>query len=86
MKSEEQRAMRAASPVMTVKQVADYLQCHPSTIYRMLKRGDFASCVFRVGSDWRFIKTAVDVWIAAGGPAAGSLVDAECKHAYRKTL
>jgi len=63
------RAMEAISPVMTVKQLADYLQCHPSTIYRMLKRGDFASCVFRVGSDWRFITAAIDAWIAAGGPA-----------------
>ncbi len=64
MKSEEQRAMRAASPVMTVKQLADYLQCHPSTIYRMLHQGKFVNCVFKVGSDHRFIKSAIDAWIA----------------------
>lgn len=50
------------SPVMSVKEVADYLQVHPSTIYRLLKRGTIPA--FRVGSDWRFRKADLDAWLA----------------------
>ena len=49
------------SPVMTVKETADYLQVHMSTIYRMLKAGSLPS--FRVGSDWRFRKADLDEWL-----------------------
>ncbi len=38
--------------VMTLQEVAQYLRCHPSTIYRALKRGELPG--FRIGSDWRF--------------------------------
>jgi excisionase family DNA binding protein len=68
---EEKRALHGNSPIMTVIQLADYLQIHVSTVYRMLKRGDFNSCTFRVGSDHRFIKSAVDAWIAARGVVEG---------------
>ena len=49
------------SPVMTVKECADYLQVHPSTVYRLLKRGTIPA--FRVGSDWRFRKADLDAWL-----------------------
>ncbi len=65
--------MQASSPVMTVNQLADYLQIHTSTVYRMLKRGDLAICVFRVGSDYRFIRSGVDAWIAASLPSLDTL-------------
>ncbi len=83
---DEKRAVQARSPVMTVQQLADYLQIHPSTIYRLLKRGDLAACVFRVGSDYRFVRSGVDAWIAAGCPSPGSLVDANFKTVGRKPL
>ncbi len=76
---EQKRAAQANSPVMTVKQLGDYLQCHPSTIYRMLHRGEFTNCVFRVGSDHRFIKSAIDAWIAG-------LADPDFKEVGRKPL
>lgn len=38
--------------IMTLFEVADYLWVHPSTLYRMIKRGDIQS--IRVGSDHRF--------------------------------
>ena len=38
--------------IMTLQEVAQYLRCHPSTIYRALKRGELPG--FRIGSDWRF--------------------------------
>lgn len=49
-----------ASKIMTVKEVSDYLHVHPSTIYRLLKRGELPA--FRVGSDWRFNTESIDEW------------------------
>ena len=47
--------------VMTVRELSDYLHCHPSTIYRMLRRNQIPA--FHVGSDWRFNIEAIDHWI-----------------------
>jgi excisionase family DNA binding protein len=45
---------------MTLKEVSDYLHVHPSTIYRLLKRGEIPA--FRIGSDWRFNIETIDIW------------------------
>jgi len=55
------RRTRYDSPIMSVKECADYLQVHPSTVYRLLKRGSLPG--FRVGSDWRFRKEDMDAWL-----------------------
>ena len=47
-------------PVLTVREVADYLHCHPSTIYKLLKTHQIPG--FRVGSDWRFNIETIDAW------------------------
>ena len=52
------------SPVMTVKECADFLQVHPTTIYRLLKADKIPA--FRLGSDWRFSKTELVKWIDRG--------------------
>jgi excisionase family DNA binding protein len=49
-----------ASPVMTVRELADYLRVHPSTIYRLLKQKRIPA--FKVGSDWRFNRETIDRW------------------------
>lgn len=46
--------------VMNVKEVADYLRVHPSTIYRLLKQR--ALPAFKVGADWRFNREHIDRW------------------------
>jgi len=46
--------------VMTVEQVASYLHCSPTTIYRLLKKK--AIPAFRLGSDWRFNRESIDQW------------------------
>lgn len=46
--------------VLTVKELAEYLRVHPSTIYRLLQRDTLPA--FRVGSDWRFNLEAIDRW------------------------
>ena len=47
--------------VLTVREVAELLQFHPITVYRLLKTMDFPG--FKVGSNWRFSSEAVEKWI-----------------------
>ena len=46
--------------IMTVRELADYLRVHPTTIYRQLKRRQLPA--FKVGSDWRFNVESIDRW------------------------
>lgn len=47
--------------IMTLNEVADYLKVHRSSIYRLLKIGEIPG--FRMGTDWRFSREAIDEWI-----------------------
>ena len=51
--------------MLTIGEVAEILRVHPTTIYRLLKRGDFPG--FKVGGNWRISTTALNQWIAAFG-------------------
>jgi excisionase family DNA binding protein len=46
--------------VMTVKELADYLRVHPTTVYRLLRTRQLPG--FRVGSEWRFNRAAIEQW------------------------
>jgi excisionase family DNA binding protein len=46
--------------VMTVKELSEYLRVHPSTVYKLLRRGDLPG--FRIGTDWRFNAEVIDRW------------------------
>jgi excisionase family DNA binding protein len=48
---------------MTLEEVANYLRVHPSTIYRLVKRGKLPA--FKVGSDWRFNLESIEDWRAS---------------------
>ena len=52
--------MKVDPKVWTIKDVAILLRTHPSTIYRMLKRGEITG--FKIGSDWRFNIEDVERW------------------------
>lgn len=54
------------SDIMTLREVADYLKVTKQTIYRMLNAKQIPS--FRVRSEWRFKKEAIDKWIEQGTP------------------
>ncbi|MGH7906072.1 MAG: helix-turn-helix domain-containing protein [Candidatus Binataceae bacterium] len=59
-------AAKPASPVssaprvLTVRDLADYLRVHQSTIYKLLKKGGLPG--FKVGGDWRFHIDAIEQW------------------------
>ena len=55
------KKIKFQADIMTVSSLGDYLQCHPSTIYRLLKERKLPA--FKVGSDWRFQRAQVDQWI-----------------------
>src|SRR5437899_703580 len=51
------------SKVMTIAEVADYLNCHYGTICRLLRGGDLSA--FRLGGSRRFLRSDLDKWIAS---------------------
>jgi excisionase family DNA binding protein len=51
--------------VMTLREAAEYLRCHYSTVYRLIQQQGLP--VFRLGRDWRILKSELDQWIAKGG-------------------
>jgi excisionase family DNA binding protein len=51
--------------IMTLKDVAEFLKCHESTVYRQLKKGNIPR--WRLGRDWRFNRKDILRWIANGG-------------------
>ena len=48
--------------ILSLHQLAEYLNVHPSTLYRMLKKGGGPPS-FKVGSDHRFRREAVEAWM-----------------------
>jgi len=46
--------------ILTLRQVAEYLKVHKSTIYRLVRRKELPA--FRVWHDWRFDRDLVDEW------------------------
>lgn len=60
--------------ILTVKMLSEYLRCHPSTIYRLLKHQMIPA--FKIGADWRFRRSAIDEWLelkttSSRGPIEG---------------
>ncbi len=53
--------MTKAKQVMTVKDVAEYLDVHPMTIYKYVKDGRIPA--FKIGDSWRIRKDAMQKWI-----------------------
>jgi len=51
--------------ILTLHEVADYLHCDYTTIFRLVRTGQLSG--FRVGGSWRVRRVALDKWMAAGG-------------------
>lgn len=52
--------------VLTVSEVAEVLRVHPTTIYRLVKRGDIPG--FKIGGNWRVNRVSLDLWLSAASP------------------
>ncbi len=50
-----------ATPIMTVDEMADYLQLHPLTVRKLAGTGEIP--MFKVGRQWRVKRTLLDKWI-----------------------
>ncbi len=50
--------------VMTIDQLAAYLQIPKSTLYKLVQDGKVPGK--KVGRQWRFHRDAIDAWLAAG--------------------
>ncbi len=53
--------MTKLKPILTLKEIANYLDVSPTSIYRYIKQGKIP--VTRVGKQWRFRKTRIDEWL-----------------------
>ena len=53
--------------MMSIRQVARYLNVTERTVWNLIKRGILTKVGFRVGSHWKFRKADIDRWIDNGG-------------------
>lgn len=56
------RHFQADEQVLTLKQLAEYLQCHPGTIYGIVKCRQIGG-TFRLGAAYRFFRSGLEQWI-----------------------
>ena len=54
--------MDRPDPIMTVDEVAEYLNLHPLTVRRLARDGEIPA--FKVGRQWRIKRELLDKWIA----------------------
>ena len=47
--------------LLTLEQVAEYLNVNKFTVYRLLSKKDLPA--FKVGNQWRFKRELVDAWL-----------------------
>ena len=48
-------------PIMTVDEVAEYLNLHPLTVRRLARDGEIPA--FKVGRQWRVKRAILDRWL-----------------------
>jgi excisionase family DNA binding protein len=53
--------MKIKQNLLTIKEVAEYLGVHTSTIYKYAQQGKIPA--FKLGKDWRFTRKHIDDWI-----------------------
>lgn len=50
------------SPLMTVKEAAEYLKLCPDTVYIMVRAQTFPAV--KIGNSWRILKNELDEWLS----------------------
>ena len=56
--------MNKPDPIMTVDEVAEYLNLHPLTVRRLARDGEIPA--FKIGRQWRVKRELLDKWIVEG--------------------
>ena len=53
--------MAKSKQVMTVKEIAEYLDVHPMTIYKYVQEGKIPA--FKIGASWRIRRESIKKWM-----------------------
>ena len=53
--------MAKSKQVMTVKEIAEYLDVHPMTIYKYVQEGKIPA--FKIGASWRIRIESIKKWM-----------------------
>ena len=53
--------MAKSKDILTIKDVADYMDVHPMTIYKYVKNGRIPA--FKIGTSWRIRRDSIKRWI-----------------------
>ena len=61
--------MASQDDILTIPEVASLLKVAEKTVYGLAEKGDLPA--FKVGGQWRFLRTAIDTWIEVKTHAAG---------------
>jgi excisionase family DNA binding protein len=49
------------SRIMKTAEVAQFLRVHPSTLYKLIRKGQISA--FKVGTDYRFQRDEIEKWM-----------------------
>ena len=58
------KSTQSLEPLLTVDEVADYLNVNKFTVYRLLAQKGLPA--FKVGNQWRFNKEMIEAWLMKG--------------------
>ena len=55
--------MAKSRKILTVVEVSDFLRLHPTTVYRLVRKGELPA--FKIGGGWRISTKDLDLWCVA---------------------
>jgi len=56
--------------LLTIGEAAEYLRFHPSTVYRLARRGELPAV--KVGKQWRLDRETLEGWLRANSAVTGN--------------
>jgi excisionase family DNA binding protein len=59
--------MAKSRKILTIVEVSDFLRLHPTTVYRLVRKGQLPA--FKIGGGWRVHTKDLDRWCVAKSEA-----------------
>lgn len=59
--------MAKSRKILTIVEVSDFLRLHPTTVYRLVRKGELPG--FKIGGGWRVNMKDLDRWCVAKSDA-----------------